>query len=189
MSYLDDLEFTHAGALRHTGVFLLIGHINYEGLGGEEHCSDRSSVLDSAALYLSRVDDTGFSHINIFKGHGVEADAFFLLFDTLNHYFTRQASVVSDLTDRSFEGLNDDFKTSALIAMELFFFFFKLLGDIEESCTAAWYVAFFNGCAGGVKSIFKAQFAIFEFGFGSSADFDYSNTASQWFTFLSMQRM
>ena len=56
---------------------------------------------------------------------------------------------------------------------------FESLYEAEKGGAAAWDVTFFNSCASGVQSIFETKLAIFEFGFGSSADFDYGYSASE----------
>ena len=45
---------------------------------------------------------------------------------------------------------------------------------MSKSCTTTRNDTFFNRCTGRVESIFDAKFAILEFGFSSSTDFNYS---------------
>ena len=50
---------------------------------------------------------------------------------------------------------------------------------VDERRAAAGYDSFFHSSPGGVERVFDAQFALFHFGFGSSADFDDGYAAGQ----------
>src|SRR5438045_1514780 len=59
-------------------VFLLLGNVGDERLGGEQQAGDAGTVLQGAARHFDWVDDAGLAEVGVFAALGVIAVVFFL---------------------------------------------------------------------------------------------------------------
>ena len=83
------------------------------------------------------------------------------------------------MTNRSFNGAANDIDTGLFVAFGFSFQFVQNRLYLQQSGTAAGHDAFSHSSTSSVQSIFDTQFLVFQFGFGSSTNFDHSYAAGQ----------
>ena len=166
----------HAAAHRHCRCCCFFGRfVGNDGFGGKNHSGNACCILQGASGNFGRVNDTGFNHVNIFFGKSVEAKAFAAAFNGIYNNCAFKACVVSDLAYRFFDSAFNDFNAGFFVAG---CFNAVQCGLYLQKCgAAACNNTFGNCCAGCVKSVFNAQFFIFQFNFGCSANFNYCYAA------------
>src|SRR5690606_5586757 len=120
---------------------------------------------------------THFDHIAVLTGRSVVTESAGTGFHFVDNHRTFRTGVGSNLTDRGFHRAQRQSDTDVLVFVVTSHFH---LGQGAHQChTTARNHAFFNRGTGSVQRVVHAVFLLFHFYFGTSADFDYSNTASQ----------
>lgn len=97
------------------GIFLLL--LGQHTLGGEEHRSNRSGVLQCHPRYFGGVDDTGLEHILVAVAACVVAKRAFTLFDLIHHNRALAAGVGYDLAQRLLDGPAYNGDTGGLVVV------------------------------------------------------------------------
>src|SRR5690606_5188282 len=179
----DDLH--HAAHATHTPHATHIGHgrlvfrqFGNHRLGGDHQAGNRRSGLQRATGDLGRIQDTHLDHVAVLTSGSVVAVVAFAGTNGLQHDSGFFASVGHDLAQRRFDGATQQLDTNVLV--------FVVTGQVFEGrqgayqgYTTARYCAFFHSGASSVQRVFYAVLLLFHCHFGSGADLDDRNTASQ----------
>ena len=120
------------------------GHVGDDAFRREQSCRNGRRVLEDGTRHFRRIDDTTVYHIAVFIVEGVKAEVCFLAIDYFI-YDNRavKTCVFSDLSDRLFQGFQDDICACLFVAMEGGdkFLYGRYCG--EKCRTAARDIAFF----------------------------------------------
>ena len=71
-SYYDTTHAAHAAHIRHAAT-ILGRDVSDTSFGGQHQTGHGSSVLQSIANHLGRVDDPGFDQVDVFVSRSIEA--------------------------------------------------------------------------------------------------------------------
>lgn len=165
------LHHTHAASCCSCCVWIFLGHVGHEGLGGEDHAGDGNGVLESASRYLGWVEDTSVDHVFVDILAGVVAFANWQGLDVFADDAAFYAGVFSDLAHWRFEGFLDDVDTCLCVCFA-HVDGFKGWQNVEEGGAAAGDDAFFNCSLGCREGVFDAMFLFGELGLGGCANLE-----------------
>lgn len=132
--------------------------VSDKALGGQDHRGDAGSVLQSGTSDLGRVDDTGLDHIlDVLLLLGIKAVVGLVgLQDVVDNDAALEASVGSDLAQRSLQRFADDLRTGALVALQLADQLVDSGDGVDGGRAAASDDAFLNSGLGRVQGILDA---------------------------------
>ena len=177
ISYLS-IHAAHVGSCGHRGI--LLRDVGNQALGGEDHGSDGSGVLQSTAADLGRVDNAEGDHVTVGVVGSVITEVDVLVAgNRVQNNGAFDTGVRGDLHDRGLQGLRNDSCAGLLIALEGGNQLLSGLGGDNVGGTAAGDDAFLNGSAGSVQGVLDAELLLLHLGLGGSTDFDNGDAAGQ----------
>ena len=156
-------------------LFLLLGLLGNEALGGEHEASHRRRVLQRRTHDLGRIDDADLDEVLVLFGGGVEAECAFAALDLLDDDRAIDARVGGNLAQRFLDSATDDRCTDLLIALQRLDERVDGNRGANQRHTASGDDAFFDGRAGRVQSILDARLLLLHLALGSSAHLDDSH--------------
>jgi hypothetical protein len=152
--------------------------VSDHALGRQHQARDRRCVLQSRARDFSGIEDAQFEHVAIGVVSRVEAKVAFACQHFVDHHAGSPPALATISRRGASIALSTKFDTGFLVSV--------VTGDVARSLacaqqgdTAASNDTFFHRSARRVQGVFDAGFLLFHFDFGSGANFDHSNTASQ----------
>ena len=138
--------------------------VSDKALGGQDHRGDAGGVLQSGTSDLGRVDDTGLDHIlDVLLLLSIKAVVGLVGRDDLvDDDAALEAGVLGDLAQRSFQSLQDDLSTGALVAFQRIAQLTDSRDGVDGSSAAASNDAFLNSSLGCVQSILDAELLVLQ---------------------------
>src|SRR5690606_33078395 len=133
---------------------LLLGLVDDERLGGQQHARDRRRVLHGRAGDLDRVDDALGEQVAVLAGGRVEALAGGELRHLVRDDVALQAGVLGDPAGRLVQGAAHDVDAGRLVARQAEVV--ELLGHVDQRRTAAGDDALLDGGAGRGDRVLQA---------------------------------
>ena len=135
------------------------GQVSDQAFGGQHHLSDGGCVLQSRTGDLGGVNDTSSHHI-VHKDLVLSIKAVVGLVglqDVVDNDAALEASVGSDLAQRSLQRFADDLRTGALVALQLADQLVDSGDGVDGGRAAASDDAFLNSRTGRVQSVLDSQ--------------------------------
>src|SRR5262249_6762848 len=104
---------------RGRALFLLLGLLGHQRLGGQHQRGHRRGILERAADDLGRIDDARLDQILVLLGGGVEPEGRLARLDPLDHDRSVDARIPGDLPQRLLERAQQDLDAVLTIVVEL----------------------------------------------------------------------
>ena len=167
---------TWGTAHRHSRLFLRL--VYNQTLGGQEHTSDRSSVLQSHTSHLGGIDHTSLTQILVDIGTGIETEVALTLANLLNHHSTLGTAIDGNLAQGLLDGTADDVDTGLLVGIVTLQVSQRLLGT-DVCGTTTGNHAFLDGSTGSAESIVNAILLLLHLHLRVGTDIEHSDATGQ----------
>src|SRR5437588_312141 len=165
----------HRRGWRHAGLLFLLGLVDDQDLGREQHRRDAGGVLQRRAGHFRRVHDAGLEHVLELAGQDVESHSGLAPPHFLDDDRTLAPGVPRELTERLVEGAADDIHADLLIAGGVHFV--ERREHADQRHPAAGHNALFHGRPGGGQRVLNAVLLLLELRLAGRADLDHADAA------------